>query len=235
MRRRARETVGNTNMVRDRVSFALLVVGYASVAAYVAGQVWASLDAASLERAIPFDARWVGVPGAVCAAVEAGRTLRVASQGQGGGVRGGKKRWLPPAYPLYATAALATAGWAGVVGAFGAAFVLTLWILAVIDEAGKREMVMYEHQGVRFFASRCTLYASGRAAAAAATAHLGLPVEAARLAWFWVATAETVGMTISVDGSYSFSVGSKSFAAYALLKSALFLAAPLVEEAVVGL
>jgi hypothetical protein len=68
--------------MRDRVSFALLVVGYASVAAYVAGQVWASLDAASLERASPFDARWVGVPGAVCAAAEAGRTLMVASQGQ---------------------------------------------------------------------------------------------------------------------------------------------------------
>lgn len=214
-------------------SAALLVVGYASVAAYVGGQLWAAADAGGPAAALPFDARWLGAPAAAAAAAEGARVLRAAAEeGKGAERRGwGKGRY----YALWATAAAAAAAWAGVLRAFGAAYVLTLWLLAAIDAAGRRGLVRYDHSGVGFFATRCTLYASGRAAAAAATARLGLPLPAARLAWFWAATAETAFMAIVGNRSYAFSARGADFAAYALLKSALFLAAPLAEEALVRL
>jgi hypothetical protein len=117
--------------------------------------------------------------------------------------------------------------------AFAVSYMLVIWVIAVVEMAGTAKLLRYgfEHDRIRFVATRSTAYASVSALTHVAVSR-GLPPRVGNLVWLLLATTESVIMFTIRSGSYAFSVRSTSFAVYALIKSALFVTSPLIQSAV---
>lgn len=131
----------------------------------------------------------------------------------------------------YLIAFAALAWWASVLPTFALAFAATPLIGWWVFLADARGLVRYEVHDASFYVTRGTGYALMRAAPQAAVVHLGLDPRLARLAPLGVATLETLGMIALDLRSYAFGARSARFVTYALLKSAVFVCVPLLEEA----
>ena len=100
-------------------------------------------------------------------------------------------------------------------------------MLFCLEVADARGLLRYDLRARGFYVTRSTAYAALRALTAA-TPPRGL----ARLVPLLVATLETVGMAAHGGGAGSYAFATRAeFASYALLKSGVFVALPLLEEA----
>ena len=148
--------------------------------------------------------------------------------------RSARGRWWQTSE--FATGALllsaGLAWWGGVLAAFALAALASPLLLVWVDVARDRGLVRYENRSFQFHVSRTTAYAAIRAGTEALVVHLGFPARLADLAPILVATLETVGMAVrGARGHYTFSARSVVFACYAVLKSAVLVAVPLAERA----
>lgn len=206
----------------------VLVTGYMCLAVYVAVQIWL-LDSDMFTQ---WDYVCIGVIGTgvlsgAYVLVPASNSRALECTTAGGDVS------LVPPYVVYISTAIVACAFAGVLATFTAAFVLTFGIIGVVDVAGQRGFLNYGHDRIQFAASRATLYATMRAASEATVVHLKVPWRMGLLFVFWIATAESVIMFLTKNQSYTFSARSVTFASYALFKSAIFIALPLAEQALI--
>tara|TARA_B110000046_G_scaffold184516_1_gene223203 strand:- start:2319 stop:2930 length:612 start_codon:yes stop_codon:yes gene_type:complete len=123
------------------------------------------------------------------------------------------------------------AWWARTLDVYALAYVSTAFVLWWIDVAFARGVVTYGPHVRGFVVTRSVLYASLRATSAACVRHAGLAPRVARLVPLLVSSLETGGMVAVGHASYTFGAHTSTFAVYALLKASLFVALPLVEEA----
>lgn len=110
--------------------------------------------------------------------------------------------------------------------AYTAATVILVWIYA----AAPFGLVQYDPTSPFFLLSRSTLYAGLRASTQLLVRNTPFPPRIGRLVPFGIATSETVGMHLVRSESYAFATGSTDFAVYAVLKSAVFLTLPVLED-----
>lgn len=104
-------------------------------------------------------------------------------------------------------------------------------LLLFIHTARARGVVKYDSETPRFVVSRSAAYGLVRCTGALLVRHTALPAKVALLLPLAVSLAETGAMVVCRSRAYAFAVDSVDFAVYAVLKSALFLALPLLEEA----
>lgn len=130
---------------------------------------------------------------------------------------------------------VAFGGLAWAVDAFGvfarafASLPLTLFLLQI---AQRRGLVHYDVSSSRFVVVRASAYALLRATGEVLRVRASVPVRIVRLVPFAVGLLETAGMRVlGHGGAYAFSVSSDDFVVYSTLKSAAFLAAPYLEDA----
>jgi hypothetical protein len=143
-----------------------------------------------------------------------------------------------PAFPrsLYASGALyvvvngGVAAGLGVGVEFAVAYAACALILAWIVVAQAQGLVRYDANTASFVLSRSSLYGLLRGVLAFGVREDWFARSASRLVMLGVATAETIGMWVWSSDAYAFAPGSRRFATYALLKTALFAAAPLAED-----
>lgn len=205
-----------------------LLIGYLCLALYISAQAvlitFGDNNVAPVVKTVKhLDALWVGVfISGVLSFATVLYPMRVT----------GRALLSPigPLYPFYVSVSVLIAWRCGVLLTFTTSFTLTLCIIYIIDLAGRRGLVHYTYERVDFVASRCTTYAIGSAIARLSVTQDALPPRAARLLWFGIATIETAAMLLFKSESYTFSVSSTAFAAYALIKSSMFLVVPILEE-----
>jgi hypothetical protein len=124
--------------------------------------------------------------------------------------------------------AAALAWWARVLDVFALAYVGCALVLFCLEVADARGLLRYDLRARGFYVTRSTAYAALRALSAATPLPRGL----VRLVPLLVATAETLGMAVHGGGAGSYAFPTRAdFASYALLKSAIFVALPLLEAA----
>lgn len=133
--------------------------------------------------------------------------------------------------PLLQIACGAVAAALEVFDVFSTAFVSTVLVLVWIYVTACVDLVGYDEHAPQFFLTRCTAYASLRAAVHVFVERASLPTRVERVVPFLVATVETVGMYMSASDAYRFARDSREFRVYATLKSVVFLSLPLLEDA----
>jgi len=148
---------------------------------------------------------------------------------------GRRRGWTDLASPgvQYVVLGAAASALAGVVRVYALAYTAASLLLAWIQVAHARGLVRYDPTSARFATTRCALYAAIRAGSYAAAEAAGSEAahRVALLVPLALATAETLLMVGSegMRQSYAFGPWSERGAVYALLKSACFLALPVVE------
>lgn len=123
------------------------------------------------------------------------------------------------------------AWWGNVFVPFATAYLTVASLLCLLQFADMRGMVRYDTNAHGFIVTRSASYAAMRALTTFVVRQGWIPVRVGRLVAFLVASAETVAMLVLNSKSYSFTTRSWDIVPYALFKSAVFLALPLLEEA----
>ena len=126
---------------------------------------------------------------------------------------------------------------ADVLSVFLLAFTLASVILVPLYMIGHMGLARYEHKlfTMTFYVSRCSLYAVIRSVFEFVVQRTDLPCRVARLFPFCISLLESIGMFLyRGEGTYTFSNRSSLFGVYVTLKSAIFLALPLLEEQILG-
>ena len=146
--------------------------------------------------------------------------------------------WYPRAYLSTGAEAVAVAlpvAWAlKVLPEFTLAYVTACFLHYWIQVADAAGLVRYDANRRGYIVTRSTLYGTMRATTAYLVREAGLPLRVARLVPFAVSTVSTVGMALvgGRSGGESYAFSPDLFAAYALVKAAVFVALPLLEEAI---
>ena len=139
-----------------------------------------------------------------------------------------RPEWRPFARASALLAAVAIAAATGTLRVFCLAYALTPLILVWIEASSR---ATYSIDSNYFVLTRSASYASVRALAQLAADRGAIAPRVARLAPFALASLETLGMRVVGTDSYTFGVAGREFAVYATIKSAVFLALPELEQA----
>lgn len=127
------------------------------------------------------------------------------------------------------------AAWiAGVFDVFAVAFACAPLLLYPLAVAKRCDLVRYDPTTAPFVLSRAACYGGLRAVGVLLVRETSsaIPPAFARLLPLAAASIETLGMSYAgSSGSYTFESSSPMFAMYALLKSAVFVALPVLEDA----
>lgn len=104
-------------------------------------------------------------------------------------------------------------------------------LLLFIHTAKARGVVTYDSETPRFVVSRSAAYGLVRCTGTLLVRYTAMPEKIALLLPLAVSLVETGAMIATRSRAYVFAVDSVEFVVYAVLKSALFVALPLLEEA----
>ena len=114
---------------------------------------------------------------------------------------------------------------------FAISYVTSCLVLLWILLADVEQIVLYESNRAAFVFTRCGLYAILRAAVTFASLHWEwFTVPRAHLAIVLIPTVETIGMWLLGDRSYRYDRSPTLAVTYALLKTSVFVAIPLLDE-----
>lgn len=134
-----------------------------------------------------------------------------------------------PYFVLYNPLALALAMYLRVALELFVAFWFSMWLLVCLIPLLRNDMVNYGLDTLRHTISSMSLYSIIRSLSAYFVT-LGLPLSVSNVIPFVIASLESFGMFLMKNESYTFSTRSKLFLHYVVLKAAVFLALPHLEN-----
>ena len=108
-------------------------------------------------------------------------------------------------------------------------------IMFILEVGSHRGMLNYDIQKIYFVYSRTTFYATLRCLFKLLVVYELLDARIVRLFPLVISFAETVAMYVAKTSAYAFDTRSITFAAYTVVKAAVFLSLPILEENIINL
>ena len=137
-----------------------------------------------------------------------------------------------PLWIIYSPCVVVLFSYLKVLITFFVAVWMSTFILATLIPLKEKNMINYNFDSIHHTISSINIYGIIRGFSAYFV-KLGLSNNISVLIPFFIANIETLGMFILNSHAYSFSVRSFMFVQYAILKSSIFLALPIVEQFII--